>query len=330
MTDLDQATPISRRRALALGGGAAGGLLSAAAISPRLAAATVPQANCACTSPEGLLPVIQLPAQRMQDALQAEGSVSNGVLQVSVDRDDIQGVTLHGVPIRPSFQIDGNLTFQPVGRRAFFNGDIPVKRDEVDPVIDAILHNGLVFQAEHQHFYDFDPPVWFIHFRRRGAPIGLAKRVHRVLRATSTPLPQQPPSNPKTPLDRRRLRRILHGDSAEVGADGVVTVSVPRKDQIRIAGVRVESEANISTTVAFQPLDGSGSSAAVAPDFAMTAGEINRVVRSMRATGWDIGCLYNQESAEHPQLYFSHQFKTGDPYELAHEVRRGLNRMNSK
>jgi hypothetical protein len=61
----------------------------------------------------------------------------------------------------------------------------------------------------------------------------------------------------------------------------------------------------------------------------MTAKEIGPVTRTMRARGWDIGCLYNQETAEHPQLYFSHQFKAGDPYALAAEVRTGLNQTNT-
>lgn len=51
---------------------------------------------------------------------------------------------------------------------------------------------------------------------------------------------------------------------------------------------------------------------------------------TMRGMGWDIGCLYNQETNEHPQLYFSHQFKTGDPYALAAEIRKGLDKTNSQ
>lgn len=41
-------------------------------------------------------------------------------------------------------------------------------------------------------------------------------------------------------------------------------------------------------------------------------------------------CLYNQETDEHPQLFFSHRFKTGDPYQLAQEVREDLNRTNAQ
>jgi hypothetical protein len=44
----------------------------------------------------------------------------------------------------------------------------------------------------------------------------------------------------------------------------------------------------------------------------------------MRHRGWFQGCLYNQETDEHPQLYFDHMLKVGNAYALAAEIRRGL------
>ena len=64
--------------------------------------------------------------------------------------------------------------------------------------------------------------------------------------------------------------------------------------------------------------------APVVPDLALVADEIQPVMRVMRARGWFVGCLYNQETDEHPQLYFTHQLKAGDAYRLAHEVRQVL------
>lgn len=84
---------------------------------------------------------------------------------------------------------------------------------------------------------------------------------------------------------------------------------------------------SIANNIQFQPL-GNGKAAAV-PDFSLTAGEVDLVVRTMRGFGWEIGCLYNQETAEHPQLYFSHVFKTGDPVALARQIRAGLNRTDA-
>jgi hypothetical protein len=266
----------------------------------------------------------------MQEILQAEGTVgSTGVLQIQLDRTDIGAVSWHGHPVLPSFQLDSSLNFQPLGHgKAFFNGDVALLPGEILPVIDAIVANDLEFQAEHQHFYDFEPMVWFIHLRGRGNALDLARRVHNVVLATATPLPQAPPSNPTTPLDADRLMEILHGDSADVGEDGVVTISVSRNNPIRIAGIVVDPDTNIATTVVFEPLDDAATNVLCAPDFSMEAKEINGVTATMRGQGWDIGCLYNQETDEHPQLFFEHAMKQGDPYQLAAQVRNGLDKMN--
>jgi hypothetical protein len=273
--------------------------------------------------------MLTLPVASMESVLHAKGTMSDGVLSVSLDRDDIGNGHIHGIVIKPSFEINGDMTFQALTHgQALFNGDIALKPSEVNRFIDAIFTNGLTFQAEHQHFYDLTPPIWFIHFRGTGTPVELARAVHNVLATTSTPFPQKPPAKPTTPLDAKRLQAILHGSSSDVGADGVVTVFIARRNAIRVAGIVTKPDTNIATNVAFEPLDKAGTRVAVAPDFSLESSEVNPVIRAMRANGWDIGCLYNQETAEQPQLYFSHDFKVGDAYELAREVRIGLEHMN--
>jgi hypothetical protein len=321
MSSFDVNSPISRRRVLALGGGAAGGGLIAGA---------GPLAGSALGHKRAHHKHVRhqhgkLPADKIQAIVQAQGTVTKGVLSIDIERKDIGDVSgPRGVTLTPAFEIDGTLTFQPLGHgRAFFNGDIPLKAEEANPVIDAIIAHGLKFQAFHQHYIETSPNVWFIHFRGEGEALKLAHAVRDVLGATGTPLPQTMPSNPTTPLDAKRLGKILHGD-AQVGDEGVVTVTVDRRDKIVIDGIRVSPEANISTNVEFKPLSSSGSSAAAGPDFSMTSSEVQPVIRRMRHKDWFVGCLYNQETNEHPQLYFAHMLKTGDAYELAHEVRRGL------
>ena len=53
------------------------------------------------------------------------------------------------------------------------------------------------------------------------------------------------------------------------------------------------------------------------------------MTQAMRASTGRSSCLYNQETAEHPQLYFSHDFKTGDAIALARQLRRGIDRTDS-
>jgi hypothetical protein len=51
-------------------------------------------------------------------------------------------------------------------------------------------------------------------------------------------------------------------------------------------------------------------------------------MRRMRREGFDIHCLYNQETAETPQLYFSHLLGVGNPYYYARAIRRILQQTN--
>jgi Domain of Unknown Function (DUF1259) len=318
MAGLNLSGSTSRRRALAAGAGlTAGGLLASA--FPAAASAAAAGAR-AVREQHGNLPVA-----RMEHILRSEGTVSDGVLRIDIDRDDIGDVAgPMGVTFSPSFEINGTLTFQPLGDDcAFFNGDLALKPQECNPFIDAIIANGLIFQAFHQHYIETHPNVWFIHWRGTGHPLRLARAVKNVLDVTSTPFPQVPPAHPRTPLDPGRLASILHG-SAEVGAEGVVTVTIQRTDRIVIDDVHVSPDANISTAVEFKPLTSSGSRAAVGPDFSLESSEVMPVVRMMRRQGWFQGCLYNQETGEHPQLYFDHMLKTGDAYALAHEIRHAL------
>jgi len=234
------------------------------------------------------------------------------------------------VPYKPAWENNGNFFFQSLGQgKAILNGDFGgLLPSEIDPFIDKLLAGGLVFQALHQHFYDLTPQVYFIHFRGIGDPLQLAKAAIVAVKVTGTPLPQTAPSHPKTPLPADELGQIL-GGSPTIGASGVVTIMVPRRDTIVLGGVQINPFLNIATTISFLPL-GKGQQAVAAPDFSMIASEVQNVVGVMRKQGWEIGCLYNQETDEHPQLYFSHNAKIGDAVTLAHEIRKGLDQTNSK
>jgi hypothetical protein len=314
--------PLTRRHALLMGAGMAGGLLATSRLAIHPAEAQTADANSSTSH-------WQDTTEDIEDIIQAQGMESNGVFSIEIDRDDIPNVTLHDVPIKPSFQINGTLYFQNLGRgRAIMNSDMALKPSEIDPFIDQLLSHNLVFQAEHQHLYDFKPLVWFIHFRAAGDALQIARAIKAALNVTSTPFPQTSPSNPQTPLPAEELGDIL-GASPNIGADGVVTFDIPRAEPITLGGIHINPHLNVATNIAFEPYGG-GENAAVVPDFGMIASEVDKVVRVMRKQGWDIGCLYNQETDEHPQLYFSHQFKTGHSIQLAREIRRGLNHMNVK
>src|SRR4051794_3713449 len=102
MSNFEAASPLSRRRALKLGAGFAGGLITASSLSHNLALADDD------SDEKGTLPSKE-DQNTLQDIIQAEGMASDGVFSIEIDRDDINDVTLHGVPILPSFQIHGTV-----------------------------------------------------------------------------------------------------------------------------------------------------------------------------------------------------------------------------
>lgn len=267
--------------------------------------------------------------QTIETILRAKGKASEGVFSVDIDRKDIHNLTLHDVPIKPSFQIDGNLFFQKTsGDRVMMNADFALKPDELDRFIEQLVTHDIVFQAEHQHMFEFTPIVWFVHFRADGDARKIAEGVRAALDVTSAPFPQSPAEHPTTPLPADQIGQIL-GAKPEIKSDGVVICNVPRREQMVLGGITINPQLNVASQIAFQPVEGEHKAAAI-PDFSLIAAEIQPVVRRQMQKGWDIGCLYNQEIAESPQLYFSHQFKTGDPLDLARDIRSALNLMNVK
>ena len=322
MSILQAGSSLSRRTALKLGAGMTTGLMTAS-LGQRFAFAEHDDGAESNTTPS------KQDQDTIQNILDAEGQASNGVFQVDIDRDDLMDVMLHNVPILPSFQINGTAFFQRVrGGKLMLNGDIALKSSELDKFIKALIAHDLVFQAEHQHMYDFEPDVWFVHYRGVGSADFLATSLKAALNQTSTPFPQTMPSNPKTPLPADEIGKIL-GAEPEIGADGVVDYYIPRKEELILGGHHINPYLNVAHNIAFQPYGG-GQNAAVIPDYALIAAEINNVIRYALSNAWDIGCLYNQETDEHPQLYFSHQCKVGDSVHLAHQIRTALNMTNSQ
>lgn len=309
--DTDTELDLGRRRTLAAGGTLMAGLLAGATPDVALAQAST------------------LPVQDIQRILRASGRVSGNVLHVSQQRRDLDDVVgPEDIPFRPAFALQNDFYFQALPNgRVIFNGELTLAAEEINAVIDRILSTGLVFQSFHQHFFNLDPQVWHIHLRGTGGVYGVVRGLDYVVRATGTPLPQAAPMNPTTRLDAARLGRLLGGE-AEIHDDGVVSVTILRREQFTLGGTTIDPRLGVAHEVHFEPLaDGR---TAVAPDLGLLASEIAPVMRILRREGFDVHCLYNQETAEVPQLYFSHLLAAGNPYTYAQAIRRALRQTNTR
>lgn len=318
--------PMSRRRALALGGSMAGGLVVAA--SPLLG--TAGRADADAGGPTTASSGTSLPVSQIEAIMQTTGTVQDGVLTIELDRNDLNVTGPQGIPFKPAFEENHQFYFQDIGGgKAFLNAEMTFTTAELDAVTSAIFRKGLIPMGMHQHFIGESPQTWHVHFRGINDPISLAQKAIAVVQATGTPLPQTQPSNPTTPLPASQLASIL-GGTAQIGSDGVVTVSVARAETIVVAGVPLKPEMGVEHTIAFEPLDSSGTTAACAPDYALIAAEVDAALEKSWDLGFEVYCLYNQETAEQPQLYFSHNLAKGDPIDLAQKARQVLDLTNTR
>ena len=304
---------LSRRRALALGGLAVGGL--AAASSPFV---TSPAAQAAESS--GPLPVDQI-----EKILETPGMVMNGVLDITQQRTDIHATVFDRYPVLPPWALANEFAFEPTSGGAALNSELTVLTEEITPVIDALVPDGVEIMAVHNHLVATSPPIWYVHFKGFGDPVTLAQVSIRAVRRTGTPLPHRPPEHPATPLDVSALHHIL-GGTVMVEDQGVVEVDIPRRETIVVEGVVFKPEMHVRAELYFEPLG--GHQAALHAELATIASEEPVVIKALRAQGLIVTASHHHETGERPQVYFVHAFGADTDVTLARCIAKVLDRMN--
>ncbi|MBV9914154.1 MAG: DUF1259 domain-containing protein, partial [Sinobacteraceae bacterium] len=128
------ATRLPRRQALRLGAALAGGLL----LSPF--AASRSSATSSSSDSEKSDNDDQLPVGTIEQIVGAQGTVTNGVLDIPISRDDIGNVTGPlGVSFTGDFEIHGDLYFQPLeDNLALLNADMALLPHEVNHFISKL------------------------------------------------------------------------------------------------------------------------------------------------------------------------------------------------
>ena len=75
-------------------------------------------------------------------------------------------------------------------------GDLVLTQDEVNPVMSALLDNGIEVTALHNHFFWDEPRMFYMHVHGHGTPADLARNVKPALdligKGTSRPAAATP------------------------------------------------------------------------------------------------------------------------------------------
>jgi hypothetical protein len=103
------------------------------------------------------------------------GDFKDGVLKVNIPRSDLR-VTIGQRPAPTPFGFGGWVALTKGEGMDVMMGDL-VLTEEVNPVMSAVLQNGLDVTALHNHFFWEQPRIFHMHVHGMGSAADLAKRV---------------------------------------------------------------------------------------------------------------------------------------------------------
>jgi hypothetical protein len=156
------------------------------------------------------------------------------VLKVNIPRNDSE---VHPPARRPPSASGAGLLTKGDGGHEVMMGDLVLTEDEVNPVMSAILNNGLDVTALHNHFFWEQPRIFFMHVHGRGSAAELTRRVKPAVdpsirlpgRRLRPPRPRRLPPAASV-LDTAALARIIGHAGEQNGPVHKITIGRPDID----------------------------------------------------------------------------------------------------
>ena len=274
----------------------------------------------------------EMPAAYKQvlDRLGKTGDFKDNVLKVNIPRNDL-AVTVANVKTPTPFGFGGWVAMtKGTGGMDVMMGDLVLTQEEVNPVMSALLENGLEATALHNHFFWDEPRMFYMHVHGHGSPAELARKVKPALdligKGTSRPaaIPASTPAAAPAPtMDSAKIAQITGHQGEPNGAVYKITVG---RDDLKLTemGAPINARMGLNTWAAFV---GTNDNAAVAGDVAMLADEVTPVLKVLRQNGIDIVAIHHHMTGTSPTIYFLHYWGTGSVDKLAGAFKAALDQL---
>lgn len=269
----------------------------------------------------------QIPAdyQQVLTTLGRTGDYASNVLKVNIPRNDVS-VTVAGMKTPTPFGFGGWVAMtKGQGSDNVLMGDLVLKQDEVNPVMSKLLENGFDVTALHNHFFQDEPRMFFMHVHGHGTPADLARRIKPALDM----IPKGAPASgapAKPTIDTAKVASIIGHQGDTTGA--VYKITIGRDDlHLTEMGAPINARMGLNTWAAFI---GTDDKAAVAGDIAMLASEVTPVLKALREHHIEIVAIHQHMTTTTPTIFFLHYWGTGPAATLAQGVRAAVDVLGKK
>src|SRR3954462_16006427 len=251
----------------------------------------------------------EIPAEYQQvlTTLGKQGDYKANVLKVNIPRNDVS-ITVANIKTPTPFGFGGWVAMtKGTGGMDVMMGDLVLTQEEVNPVMSALLENGLEATALHNHFFWDEPRMFYMHVHGHGSPAELARRLKPALdligRTANRPTAPPPASAAATPaIDTAKIAQIVGAKGEQSGAVYKITVG---RDDLKLTemGAPINARMGLNTWAAFV---GTNEHAAIAGDVAMKAEEVTPVLTALRKNGLDVVAIHHHMTGTQPTIYFLH------------------------
>ncbi len=266
--------------------------------------------------------------QEVLTSLDKKGDYADGVLKVNLPRNDLK-MTVAGISTPTPFGFGGWIAMTK-GEHGMdvMMGDLVLLQDEVNPVMSALLENGLEVTALHNHFFWDDPKVFFMHVHGHGTPAELARKVKPALDLIGKEDADEKSSKGagqtlEGSLDKEKLNQIVGYKGQQFGP--VYKFTIGRPDlHVKEMGAEINVRMGLNTWAAFI---GSDDKAAIAGDVAMLESEVTPVLKALRSNGLDVVAIHHHMTSARPMVIFLHYWGVGPAEKLAKGFRAALNEL---
>jgi len=260
--------------------------------------------------------------QQVLKAVGKSGDYKASVLKVNIPRNDIH-VSIDNLSVPTPFGFGGWFAMTKAdGGDDVLMGDLVLLQEEVNPVMSALLGNGLEVTALHNHFFWETPRVYYMHVHGHGKAVELAERIKPALDliGKGQPAPAVSTSTTKASLGTAQIAKIVGHDGEQNGA--VFKITVGRDDiKLKEMGATINSRMGLNTWAAFY---GSNDDAAVAGDVAMLESEVTPTLKALRSHGLDVVAIHHHMIGTQPVVIFLHYWGRGKADQLAAAFRAAL------